>query len=154
MTSKVMASAAVLAGVGAMLVATAPTASAATARNGVCEIGEICFYYNSNQQGSVSDFAATASVANYGSRQPGCYEFKGAGAGKGLCMKNRAASVWNRSYASNVTVYYNSNYAGARQTIGRGARANLNATLKNNNASHKTTSVPNPSCRPGVPCPR
>ncbi|WP_037305595.1 peptidase inhibitor family I36 protein [Amycolatopsis orientalis] len=28
-----------------------PSAQAATARNGVCEDGEFCLYYNSNQHG-------------------------------------------------------------------------------------------------------
>mgnify|MGYP003090284271 FL=1 len=28
-------------------------------RDGVCEVGEVCFYYNSDQQGSVSDFASS-----------------------------------------------------------------------------------------------
>ncbi|GAA0946338.1 peptidoglycan DD-metalloendopeptidase family protein [Actinocorallia libanotica] len=119
--------------IGGALVATATPASAA-ARNGVCEDGEFCYYYNSDNAGSVSDF--TSSLGNYGTTQPDCYEFKGAGAGQGLCIKNEAASVWNRSDQT-VVVYYNSNYAGASQSFAPGAKGNLNATLKNNNASHQ-----------------
>ena len=104
------------------------SAASAAGRDGVCDSGEVCFYYNSNQQGSVSDF--TDSVGNYGSSQPRCYEFKGAGNGKGECMKNQVASVTNRTDRP-VTVYYNSNYKGATQTIPAGASVNLNSTLKN-----------------------
>jgi len=111
----------------------ASTASAA-GRDGVCDSGEVCFYYNSNQQGSVSDF--TNSVGNYGNTQPSCYDFKGPGNGKGKCLKNEAASVTNRTDKP-VTVYYNSNYQGASQTIPAGASVNLNSTLKNQNASHR-----------------
>ena len=67
---------------------------------------------------------------------PSCYDFKGAGNGKGLCVKNNAASVWNRS-SKTVRVYFNSGYGGTYQSFAAGAKANLNATLKNNNASHK-----------------
>lgn len=110
-----------------------PSANAA-ARDGICQSGEFCLYYNSDRQGSVSDF--TSSISDYGSSQPDCYEFKGAGAGQGLCVKNNAASAWNRTTGA-VTVYYNSGYSGASQGFAAGAAANLNATLKNENASHK-----------------
>jgi murein DD-endopeptidase MepM/ murein hydrolase activator NlpD len=108
-------------------------ASAAT-RNGTCESGEFCYYFNSNNQGSVSDF--TGSIADYGTTQPSCYDFKGAGNGKGKCVKNNAASVWNRS-SKTVRVYFNSNYGGSYQDFKAGAKGNLNGTLKNQNASHQ-----------------
>ena len=118
---------------GAAIGMAAAPAHAATARNGACESGEFCYYYNSDEAGSVSDF--TTSVANYGTDPATCYVFKGAGAGKGLCIKNNAASVWNRT-SKPVYVYYNSNYGGASQKIAAGTKANLNSTLKNNDASH------------------
>ncbi|WP_460459322.1 peptidase inhibitor family I36 protein [Angustibacter peucedani] len=105
----------------------------AASRDGVCNAGEFCYYYNSNEAGSVSDF--TGSIDDYGTTQPSCYDFKGAGNGKGLCVKNNAASVWNRSSVA-VRVFFNSGYGGSYQTIAAGDKANLNATLKNNNASH------------------
>ncbi|MCL2423530.1 MAG: peptidase inhibitor family I36 protein [Micrococcales bacterium] len=108
--------------------------SQAAGRDGVCDPGEFCYYYNSSYGGSVSDF--TGSVGDYGTSQPSCYEFKGAGAGKGRCIKNDAASVWNRTDKV-VRVYYNSNYAGAYQDFQPGTKGNLNATIKNNNASHQ-----------------
>ena len=69
------------------------------------------------QAGSVSDF--TGSVADYGTKQPSCYDFKGAGNGKGMCVKNDAASVWNRS-SKTVRVYFNSNFAGSDQDFAAG----------------------------------
>ena len=116
----------------ASVLAIATPASAAS-RNGICDSGEFCYYYNRNQAGSVSDF--TASIDDYGTTQPTCYDFKGAGNGKGLCVKNNAASVWNRTN-KNVRVYFNSNFAGAAQDFASGTKGNLNTTLKNNNASH------------------
>lgn len=110
-----------------------PAAQGATLRNGVCDPGEFCYYYNSNQMGSVSDLPR--DLANYGSRQPGCYEFKSPGAGQGVCIKNNAASVWNRT-GGEVTVYYNSNHKGAQQKFANGSGGNLVPALKNQNASH------------------
>ena len=120
--------------VGAGTIVGGTSADAATARNGVCEPGEFCYFYNSNEHGSISDFSG--SISNLGDSQPSCYEFRGKGSGKGLCVKNHAASVWNRSKKP-VTVYYNSGYGGTSQTIAAGHRANLKAALKNNNAAHR-----------------
>ncbi|MEW2354854.1 peptidase inhibitor family I36 protein [Spirillospora sp. NPDC029432] len=117
---------------GAVSALMAPASAAA--RNGVCENGEFCYYFNSGNKGSVSDF--TGSVADYGTTQPSCYDFKGAGAGKGKCVKNQAASVWNRS-GKTVRVHYNSNYGGPHQDFKAGAKGNLNSSLKNQNASHQ-----------------
>jgi murein DD-endopeptidase MepM/ murein hydrolase activator NlpD len=124
------------AAVGTMVAATfvAAPAAQASVRDGICQSGEFCLYYNSNHEGSVSDF--TTSIPDYGATQPDCYEFKGAGAGQGLCVKNEAASAWNRT-GQTVTVFYNSGYAGASQSFAAGAKVNLNATLKNENASHR-----------------
>jgi hypothetical protein len=116
--------------------------AAAAGRDGTCNSGEFCYYFNSGEAGSVSDF--TDSLDDYGATQPSCYEFKGAGNGKGVCVKNNAASVWNRT-ARTVRVYFNSNFAGAHQDFASGAKGNLNATLKNNNASHKLLSPPRPT---------
>jgi murein DD-endopeptidase MepM/ murein hydrolase activator NlpD len=116
------------------LVSLTPGAAQAAGRDGVCDSGEFCLYYNSDNEGSVSDF--TGSVPDYGLEQPSCYEFKGEGSGKGECVKNDAASVWNRT-SGPVTVYYNSDYSGAKQAFAAGAKGDLNATLKNENASHR-----------------
>ncbi|GIG62982.1 hypothetical protein Lfu02_73540 [Longispora fulva] len=116
------------------LLATTAGPALAASRDGVCDSGEFCYYYNSNQAGSVSDF--TGSVSDLGSSQPSCYEFKSAGSGQGVCVKNNAASVWNRT-GQTVRVYYNSGFGGASQDFAPGQMANLNATLKNNEASHQ-----------------
>jgi hypothetical protein len=116
------------------VIGSAMPAEAATARNGICEAGEICLYYLTNRTGSVSDFSG--SIANYGATQPTCYEFRGSGFGQGQCVKNNAESVWNRSSHS-IRVYFNSNYGGASQLFASGQAANLNSTLFDNNASHK-----------------
>ncbi|GAA3239653.1 peptidase inhibitor family I36 protein [Actinocorallia longicatena] len=137
LTTILTASTAVFA-LGGALLATGTPASAA-ARDGVCDSGEFCYYYNSDNAGSLSDF--TGSLSDYGTEQPSCYDFKGTGAGKGLCIKNEAASVWNRS-SKTVRVYYNSGYAGSYQDFAAGAKGNLNATLKNQNASHQFLSSP------------
>ena len=136
--SKKFVTALATAAVAASIVATgAAPAQAATARNGVCETGEVCFYYNSGYAGSMSDFSA--SVANYGTDPATCYVFKSAGAGQGLCIKNNVASVRNKS-SQPVKVFYNSSYGGTYQTIGANSAANLNTTMKNNNASHQFVS--------------
>jgi hypothetical protein len=131
----------------ALLLGAAVLANPASAagRDGVCNSGEFCYYFNSNEAGSVSDF--TGSLDDYGTTQPTCYDFKGPGNGKGLCVKNNAASVWNRS-GKTVRVYFNSNFGGAHQDFAAGAKGNLNATLKNNNASHQfLSSAPPGGCR-------
>ncbi|CCH69615.1 exported hypothetical protein [Phycicoccus elongatus Lp2] len=132
-TSVIARAAAAVAVLGTALLA-APGGAQAAGRDGTCDSGEFCLYYNSDNAGSVSDF--TTSISDYGDTQPSCYEFKGAGNGQGLCVKNNAASVWNRTGGS-VTVFYNSGYAGDSQTFAAGAKGNLNATLKNENASHR-----------------
>lgn len=118
----------------AVLVATgAVNASAATPRNGVCEVGEICFYWGSYRTGSLSDH--TGSLSNYGSTQPGCYEFKSEGVGENECIKNNAYSVWNRRGGS-ARVYFNSNYGGDYDVVAANSWRNLNVTASAN-ASHR-----------------
>ncbi|GAA4630963.1 SH3 domain-containing protein [Actinoallomurus vinaceus] len=131
--NKILTVATAVAALGGSVLATASPASAAS-RNGKCESGEFCLYFNSGNKGSVSDF--TGSVADYGTKQPSCFDFKGSGAGKGKCVKNSAASVWNRS-SKTVRVYFNSNYGGRYQDFKAGAKGNLNSGLKNQNASHE-----------------
>ncbi len=116
--------------------------ASAAARDGACNSGEFCYYFNSNEAGSISDFAD--SLDDYGATQPSCYEFKGPGNGQGICVKNNAASVWNRT-GKTVRVYFNSNFGGSHQDFAAGAKGNLNATLKNNNASHELLSSGTPT---------
>ncbi|GAA4419367.1 hypothetical protein GCM10023148_18530 [Actinokineospora soli] len=116
------------------VVVTAPAAQAAAPRagNGVCESGEVCLYYNSNHRGSMRDF--NASVKTYGTGTS-CLKFVSAGTGRGKCVKNNAASVWNRT-AAPVAVFRKSNHAGAIDTFDPGQKVNLASYLKNENAGH------------------
>lgn len=90
--------------------------NAAATRNGTCEADEFCYYYNSDNAGSVSDFPGTLlSVPDYGTNSATCYVFKTSGrSGYNQCIKNNAASVWNRTTRA-IYVYYNSNYGGSSQ---------------------------------------
>ncbi|MDE9364373.1 peptidoglycan DD-metalloendopeptidase family protein [Luteipulveratus sp. YIM 133132] len=107
----------------------------AAGRNGACEKGEFCYNFNSDLKGAWSDF--TGSVGDYGTTQPGCYEFKGKGKkGAGKCIKNNAGGFWNRS-SKPVTVYFNSGYGGRSATLKPGAKGKLPAAVYNNNASHR-----------------
>jgi hypothetical protein len=127
----VVAGAAIVLGAGALV--TSPAQAAA--RDGVCESGEFCYYYNSGPAGSVSDF--TASVTDYGTTPSTCYVFKGPGAGQGQCIKNNAAAVWNQS-SQTVRIYYNTGWAGTPLDIAPGVKMNLAGTaLYNENASHQ-----------------
>ncbi|MFI7703205.1 SpoIID/LytB domain-containing protein [Nonomuraea sp. NPDC049480] len=129
---------------GGTVLAAATPASAAN-RDGICQTGEFCYYFNSNNQGSVSDF--TGSIDDYDTTQPSCYDYKGPGAGKGKCIKNAAASVWNRS-SKTVRVYYNSGHTGTYQDFAPGAKGNLKPALKNQNASHQfLSSAPSTGCK-------
>ncbi|MCT2292595.1 peptidoglycan DD-metalloendopeptidase family protein [Janibacter hoylei] len=119
------------------------TASPAQAadRDGRCDSGEFCYNFNSDLGGSWSDFKG--SVTDYGTSQPGCYEFKGAGAGKGKCIKNDAGGFWNKT-GKKVTIYYNSGHVGKSVTVAPGAKGKLPAAVYNNNASHKIGSSSTP----------
>lgn len=143
--NKILTTATAAAVLGGAVLATTATPASAAGRNGVCDSGEFCYYFNSNNKGSISDF--TGSVADYGTKQPSCYDFKGVGNGKGKCVKNNAASVWNRS-GKTARVYFNSNYSGKYQDFKPGAKGNLDSSLKNQNASHQfLSSTPPTGCK-------
>lgn len=125
------------AAIGGVGVATASPASAAV-RDGYCQSGEFCYFYNSISggyfHGSGSDFRS--SLSNYGSSQPHCYEFRSPGPGRYQCIKNNAAAYWNKSSHS-VRIYENTGYKGRYITVKPGGWGNLPTWLKNNEASHK-----------------
>ncbi len=129
MTLKKFVFAALVALLGSLLVA---TPAQADARNGVCEDGEFCLYYNSNHDGSLVDF--TGNVQDYGTGS-GCVKFISSGSGRGQCVKNNAASAWNRKSVP-VTIFYKSTWSGAIDSFISGKKANLSASLKNENAGH------------------
>jgi murein DD-endopeptidase MepM/ murein hydrolase activator NlpD len=124
----IAAAAAVLLG-GLMIAA---PAHAADARNGVCEDGEFCLYFNSDNQGSLVDFSG--SVKDYGTGAD-CVKFISAGSGRGQCVKNNAASAWNRKSVP-ATIFFHSDWSGAIDSFIAGKKGNLRADLKNENAGH------------------
>lgn len=129
MRNKVMAGALTAAALGVGLVA-APAAEAVGCNSSI----GACLYYNSNFQGATfwDQNGNSKGAENYGA--PNWYTFSG-GNGAGIYVKNNAASVYNYDTNYSVTIYYNSNNSGPSQYIKRGTGANLNSTLKNNNAS-------------------
>ena len=133
MSRRTTASAVVVGSVALALSFVGGTANAAVARNGVCEVGEFCLYFDHERTGSVSDFAG--SISNYGDSQPTCYDLKGPGYGQGQCVKNNAISAWNRTTSYKVTVYYNSGYSGTEMTYYPGTWGDFIPQLQNENAS-------------------
>jgi hypothetical protein len=122
-------------GAGTALTATLPAqpASAATLRNGICEVGEFCYYWGDNLTGSVSDLPRR--LTSYGDSQPSCYDYKSAGSGQGQCIKNNARSFWNRT-GYEVVICYNSNFGGSKQFVMPGAAGQLAPQVYRDNASH------------------
>lgn len=113
-----------------LLIGLAPSATAA-ARNGVCESGEFCLYYNDTSTGSLVDMIN--SQPDYGTGA-GCIAFEN-GTQAGKCVKNAAGSVWNRT-SSPVFVFYSSDYGSTYDQIPAGAKVKLNANTYKDNASH------------------
>lgn len=121
-------------------------------RNGTCQDLEFCYYFNSNNAGSISDFSGTfLTLGDYGTNPATCYVFRTSGqSGYNQCIKNNAASVWNRT-GKTINVYYNSNFGSsiAVQAISPGFKGNLNTKLANNNASHRPqTAITPPPPKP------
>ncbi|MET8839131.1 MULTISPECIES: hypothetical protein [Streptomyces] len=128
------AAAALAAAIGSGIVFAPPAAAAAE-----CTAGYTCLHYNSHYQGGiykqwgqVSDYAGKTYVAS-----------TNGSAGAGQTVKNNAASVNSFDYNREFTVYYNRNFncEVACQTIGVAGAQNLNASLKNNNASGRPTGI-------------
>lgn len=110
--------------------------SVATSGNGNPSGSFAAFY------GNISDHAGT--YVSYNGTDAGTVHYiyvfySGYGDGSGQLVKNNAASANNCSTVDGYRVYYNSGYAGHSQSIphyyGCGSSTNLDATLKNNNAS-------------------
>ncbi|MFE5139668.1 peptidase inhibitor family I36 protein [Streptomyces fagopyri] len=112
-----------------------PTAGAASATAGTgCNTsgahnGCIRLFYNSNRAGSSTYFDANVSdLAGY--------TFLTSGTGKGVSVKNNAASALNDSPGI-VTVYYNSGYVGACDTLSAYAISDKLHYTYNNDASFR-----------------
>ncbi len=101
--------------------------SARSALDGSCQSGEFCLYYNSDHQGSFSDFVL-------GVKDFATVRFVADGAGKGQLVKNNAASACNKDDNLTARVYFNSDWAGEYDSIAPGTCKNLVNTY-NENAS-------------------
>ena len=77
----------------AALLAAAGPASAAD-RDGRCDTGEFCYYYNSGNAGL--DLGLPELGARLRHQPAGLLRVQGRRRRKGKCVKNQAASVWNR----------------------------------------------------------
>ncbi|MGQ4512754.1 hypothetical protein [Streptomyces sp. DW26H14] len=136
---RAMAVAVAAAGLVGTGLATAPVASAAPAAlppHSDCTSGFVCLYYNSSSNGYGAVFATAANLSDYGPWQ--FYAGNNGSNGAGVSVKNNAAYVDSWS-SQTYRVYYNSKYncSVACQDIPAQGNADLNATLKNNNASGK-----------------
>ncbi|GHI47456.1 hypothetical protein C0Q58_16945 [Streptomyces albidoflavus] len=109
------------------------SASAATADAGTtCGGKDPCmrFFYNSNRAGSYTYFR----VNNVPDLAP--YTYLASGAGKGQPVKNNGASLSNDTNKA-VTVYYNSNYGGACDTVAAFSYVDRLNNTYNDNASFR-----------------
>ncbi|MFF1612286.1 peptidase inhibitor family I36 protein [Amycolatopsis sp. NPDC058278] len=133
MISKVRKTAIGLVLVAAGLTA-APAAQATTAspEAPTCTVAHFCFYFNSNYAGAYADYLKSdGNLDNETFNKVGTTN-----RGLGEVVKNHAASVYN-NWSYQATVYYNSGCNGsyASQSFAPYHSGNLNATMKNNNAS-------------------
>lgn len=109
------------------------------------------FYYNSNYGGSA--FIASGDIPNLGD-----FNFSTSGAGKGLTVKNHAASAkfraHNSSQASYGAIFFNSGYAGPCDLFGE----SRTASRPRRSSPRRTTTMSRcastrtfcPSSRPGA----
>ncbi|MEV6289301.1 peptidase inhibitor family I36 protein [Streptomyces sp. NPDC051896] len=116
----------------AALATVLPAAASASASAGTSCTSTDCarFFYNSNRQGSSTYFNAT-NVPDFAG-----YTFLTSGSGQGQSVKNNAASALNDS-PDLMTVYYNSNYVGACDTLSDFAIADQLHYTYNENASFR-----------------
>lgn len=99
-----------------------------TSYNGVCEVGEVCLYYNSGCNGSFADFGGW--INDFAG-----YVFVGPGAGKGQPVKNNAAAAKNRDATFTARIWFNSNQKGIYDNIGPSTSCRNLVNTYNENAS-------------------
>ncbi|MFI7388684.1 hypothetical protein [Streptomyces sp. NPDC049813] len=100
-----------------------------------CSVDYACLHYNSNNAGAL--YKQYYAIPDYAGLKFSASTSTNGGNGAGQAVKNNAASVDNWDFDLGIRIYYNSNYNAsfASQAIAKGGFANLNSTMKNNNAS-------------------
>ncbi|MEU2929519.1 hypothetical protein ABZ636_31380 [Streptomyces sp. NPDC007251] len=124
------------ASIGALSIAFAPQASAAVGVDCTNSSRCLALSYNSNIQGSMTGFKDTA-VSNFAG-----YTFLSSGSGQGQSVKNNAASAQFADWVSPndwASIFYNSGYAGACDSIPANTLVNRLANTYNQNASFNWT---------------
>ena len=98
----------------------------------------LVFYYNSNFKGSAANFVGYGKINNLAD-----YTFATSGSGKGLSVKNHAASAFFIAKTADETaaIYFSSNQGGSCDELwaqgSKQAQANQLRNTYNNNASLK-----------------
>ncbi len=158
--TRLISAAAAFVALGSFFVSTGPAAAITPVKvSSNCDVqgysceGDLFMNYHSvansgeeNPDGSFASFYGDvpdhAGVSVYNDAGMVDYEYvfaSGQGDGSGQAVKNNAASADNCSDVDGYRVYYKSGYAGHSQAIphyyGCSASTNLDATLKNENAS-------------------
>ncbi|WP_234443562.1 hypothetical protein [Streptomyces sp. NRRL B-24484] len=119
---------------GTVVTAGLASAGSASALTADCQGGQVCLYYNSSAHGYGAVYIETTSIENYAGLT--FKAGKNGSAGAGVAVKNNAAAVDNHWYGT-FNVFYNSGWdcSVACQPIPMNTHRDLNAQLKNNNAS-------------------
>ncbi len=118
-----------LAAVAATVAVVGMALPAGATKDGRCDSGDGCLYYNSNRGGSLIDYRT--AISNFGGDR-----FISSGPGRALLVKNNAASAMNRYAYAPLYIYYNENYTGPFDKIPASSWGNLVHT-RNDNASMK-----------------
>jgi hypothetical protein len=107
-------------------------APAATNQDGVCHTDELCLWFLTNFQGSLSDFAfTTPHLAGF--------RYLSAGTGKGAQVTNNSESVFNTDDTFAVSVCQNDNLVGPCGVLQPGQSGNFANGYANNVESFNFT---------------
>ncbi|MEV0267131.1 hypothetical protein AB0I49_38145 [Streptomyces sp. NPDC050617] len=121
---------------GGSTLALAPAAQAAPPKPGCLGARAFCFWYNSNQTGSVAGWDLNTGFRGF-QNLADAGKFLTSGNGQGVPVKNNAASATYQfpgNCGGSVDVYFNSGWTGASDNVPACSGVNLVKT-KNNNAS-------------------
>ncbi|MEV5374854.1 hypothetical protein B7P34_10680 [Streptosporangium nondiastaticum] len=130
-----VAGAIAIATAGSGLLATTPASASAEQFAESCSTGYACLFYHPDYTGAI--YKQWDDDPNYGNNHFVTSSSTRGSSGSGLVVRNNAASVDNWDFNNAITIYYSPNYQGVHQRIAAGGAANLNSSLRNDNASGK-----------------